>query len=95
MSAIKCPVCGDLCISWKDSQENVVHEAQDKCPNGCWYYYYAFGGHEESVGYREWYWHYTDPAEKVNKIREEIKAAITAERIAEQPAAAAQEKEAQ
>ncbi len=53
----QCPVCGSRPTEHSKNyiSEGTLCEAVEECPNGCWYYHFAYGNTEMHVTIREHY----------------------------------------
>lgn len=61
---MNCPICDSPLTEDKSYlDEGTLCECYDGCPNGCYYYEFAYGAYRETIGPEEWTWSYTESDE--------------------------------
>lgn len=78
-----CPVChGEVReLSRLMVNDSAVGEFHERCENGCYEVYYAYGATDTRIGRCEWREHYTDPEDYRESFREAMAKWIEVERV--------------
>lgn len=66
-----CDICGTELLKTRDVDEGRILEAEDKCPNGCYEYVFAYGAILKRIGEFSWHYDYSEIGQEQYKRQQE------------------------